>query len=212
VARVPFGAGEVVCVADERLFTNEHARRLDLAVLAVRVLAGDGTRRVVFDEFHHGFGAGDPALAARRLLAMLPGTWPGRAILVLLLAGIVHAAGASVRFGAPQDDAPPPRRALREHADALGRLLEGAAATKEALELLLAGVRRAAGPRTGIPAHLPPAEFRTRLARSAAAGAAELAETLAEAEAAAARPRVKDVEFARIAARVAAARRRFLDG
>jgi hypothetical protein len=211
-ARVPFGEGEVVAVADARLLDNEFLRRADNAVLAVNLLVGDGTRRVVFDEFHHGFGDGCAAGVTARLLAMLWTTWPGRALLVLLLAAVVRAFGEGVRFGAPDEEPRPRRRALAEHADALGRLFEGARAWRTALEILLAGARRTAGPRAGLPAHVPAAEFRAHLERSTARGARELAAALAEAERASADPRTKDVQFAEVAARVALARRRYLDG
>jgi len=211
-ARVPFGEGEVVAVADARLLDNENLRRADNAVLAVNLLVGDGSRRVVFDEFHHGFGEGSPAGVTARLFAMLWTTWPGRALLVLLLAAVVRALGEGVRFGAPDEEPRPRRRALVEHADALGRLFEGARASRTALEILLAGVRRATGPRVGLPAHVPPAEFRAHLERSSARGARDLAEALAAAEAASVNPRLKDVQFAEVAARVAAARRRYMDG
>lgn len=210
--RVPFGEGEIVGVSDARLFDNETLRRGDNAVLALNLLVDDGSRGVLFDEFHHGFGDGAQAGVTARLFAMLWTTWPGGALLVLLLAAIVRASGRVVRLGAPDPEPRPRRRALVEHADALGRLFEGARASRTALEILLAGVRRTAGPRAGIPSRLPPAEFRARLERSTARGAAELAAALAEAEAAGAHPRLKDVEFARVAARVAEARGRFLDG
>lgn len=212
VARVPFGTGEIVCIADERLVSNEYLRGGDNAVLAVDLIAGDGSRPIVFDEFHHGFGdaAGDGVTA--RLFAMLPGTWPGRALLVLALAAVVYVAGAGVRFGAPAPEPRARRRAISEHADALGRLLERAGARPEALDILVEGVRRRSGPRAGVPAGLGTAAFRERLARSAAAGAPELAAALEAAESAARRGVSKDVEFTALAARVAAAQRRFLDG
>jgi hypothetical protein len=143
---------------------------------------------------------------------MLVSTWVGRALLVVALAGLVYAAGAAVRLGAALPAPPPERRALREHADALGRLFENARASREALEILASGVRRVCGARAGFPSGLPPAEFRQRLARSIAPGAQRLAAALEDAEAAGVRPSVKDVELARIAANLAAAKRRFLHG
>jgi hypothetical protein len=209
---VPFGEGEVVAIADESLFANEQLGHGDGAVLAARLLVAPG-RTVVFDEFHHGFTpTGTRADLVERLAGMLVHTWLGRALVLLGVAGLVYAAGAAVRLGAPLPEPRPARRAMREHADALGRLFEGAHASHEALEILSSGVRRTCGARAGYAPGLPPAEFRRRLDRSLAPAAKELASALATAEAAAERPSVKDVELARIAANLAAAKRRFLHG
>jgi hypothetical protein len=118
-------------------------------------------------------------------------------------------AGASVRLGAPERERPPPRRALSEHAEALGRLFETSRARAVSLRILAAGARRAAGPRAGILASLPAAEFARRLRASPAPGASDLADALQQADAARA---AKDVAMARIAANLAAAKRRFLHG
>jgi hypothetical protein len=218
--RVPFGTagGEVVGIADATLLDNEWLRREDNAVLALRLLLGrasDGGR-VAFDEFHHGFRAdGKPGSAAVVLAGLLFSTWPGRALLFLAFAGLVHVAGAAVRLGAPDREKPPPRRALSEHAEALGRIFETARAGAEALRILAAGARRVVGQRTGIPSGLPPFEFEKRLASSPAPGAAELADAMRVADG----PRapggsrtLKDSDMARIAATLAAAKRRFLHG
>jgi hypothetical protein len=200
--------GEVVVVSDASLLDNEALGREDNAVLAVRLVAGRGA--VVFDEFHHGYrddGDGDQLESA--LAAMLFGTWPGRALLVVVLGAALRLAGAAVRLGAPQRDRPPPRRALSEHAEALGRIFEKAGARRETLAILAAGARRVTGPRAGIPASLAPAEFVRRLRLAQAPAAAGLADALERADS----PRTaKDVEMADVAANLAAAKRRYLHG
>jgi hypothetical protein len=164
----------------------------------------------VFDEFHQGFrDEGAQGRIGAALAALLVGTWPGRAVLVLLFAGALALAGRAVRLGAPERGRPPPRRALSEHAEALGRLFETARARAATLSILAAGARRVTGPRVGIPAALPAPEFARRLRASPADGAAELADALARADAAKAS---KDVEMAEIAANLAAAKRRLLHG
>ncbi|MCE9637980.1 MAG: DUF4350 domain-containing protein [Planctomycetes bacterium] len=213
VARVRFGAGEVVAIADAQLLANETLGRGDNALLVVRILSDPARSAVAFDEFHHGYTAtGVRAGFVERLAGMVVHTWVGRAFLLVALAGLVFAGGAAVRLGAPLPEAAPPRRALREHADALGRLLEGAHASREVLEILGSGAGRVCGARAGFAPGLSPAEFRNRLDRSLAPGARELAAALADAEASSLKPSVKDVELARIAANLAAAKRRFLHG
>jgi len=206
------GEGEIVLVAEVRALSNQVLRRGDNALAAVGLLLGDPSenRTVAFDEFHHGFRRGGPrASLGAALLARLTSTWSGRALLVLVVAGFVYLAGAAVRFGAAAPGDPPRRRALSEHADALGRLLEASRSTRESLSLLTAGVRRTVGPRVGMPPTLLPRTFRERLGARDTPGAAELAQALERAERLpAGRPR----EFARIARSLARARRRFIHG
>jgi hypothetical protein len=211
---VPFGeqGGEVVVLADDAILTNEHLREADNAVFVVQLLTArerdDG--RVVFDEYHHGFRPeGEREGLYAQAAAMLWTTWPGRGILVLFGAWLVLLAGRAVRLGAPLPDAPPPRRRLSEHADALGRLLEKARARTEVLHILTAGTRRVVGPRAGLPPGLSPAGFRDRLAASPAPGAEELAQALDEAERL--QP-TREAEVARAARRLAKARRDYLHG
>jgi hypothetical protein len=174
----------------------------------MRLLLGRG--EIAFDEFHHGFRA-DPGGSeiTSALVALIPSTWPGRALLVALFGGALWLLGAMVRLGAPDHDRPPPRRALSEHADALGRIFQKARARNEALSILAAGARRTTGPRAGIPASLAPAEFVRRLRTAQAPGAAELAEAIARADA---KRFVKEAEMAEVAATLASAKRRFLHG
>jgi hypothetical protein len=204
--------GEVVVLADAGLLDNQFLGRADNAVLAVRLFtarAGD-EGRVVFDEFHHGFAdAGTKDHVVGVLLGMLHDTWPGRALLVIALAGLVWLAGAGVRFGSPAPEPPPPRRALSEHADALGRIFEQAAARRETLRILAAGARRVAGARLGMPGTLKGPAFVARLRGLRSPGAADLADAMERAESG---REAKDVQMAEAAANLARAKRRFLHG
>ena len=204
--------GEVVVLTDAGLLDNEALGRADNAVLAVRLLtaraADEG--RVAFDEFHHGFAdSGTKDHVVGVLLTMLYDTWPGRAVLVIALAGLLWLAGAGIRFGSPAPEPLPPRRALSEHADALGRIFEQAAARRETLRILAAGARRVASARLGMPGTLAPAAFVARLRGLRSPGAADLADAMERAESG---REAKDVQMAEAAANLARARRRFLHG
>ena len=210
--RVPFGAGEVVAVADESIFANDRLDEGDNAVLAIALVGGrpGGTS---FDEYHHGFTpTGTRAGLLERIGALLVGTWIGRALLVLGLAGLVYAGGAGIRLGAPLPEPAEPRRSMREHADALGRLLDGAKASRESLTILVDGVRRTVATRIGLSPAATPADLCERLGRSAAPDAAELAAADSAATGAASRGTEEDAEFARLAANLGAAKRRFRHG
>lgn len=204
--------GELVVLAGAGFLDNESLGRADNAVFAVRLLLArsyDGGS-VVFDEYHHGFsdaGAEDHVVGV--MLAMLFGTWPGRALLVIALAGLVWLAGAGVRFGAPAPEPPAPRRAMSEHADALGRIFAKARARRESLRILAAGARRVAGARLGIPGTISSPAFVARLRGLKSPGAADLADAIERAESG---REAKDVQMAEAAANLARARRRFLHG
>lgn len=204
--------GELVVLADAGLLENDSLGRGDNAVFAVRVLLARASDegRVVFDEYHHGFGdTGSRDHVVAVMLAMVHGTWPGRALLVIALAGLVWVAGAGVRFGSPAPEPAPPRRAMSEHAEALGRIFEKAAARRETLRILAAGARRVAGARLGMPGTLTGPAFVARLRGLRSPGAADLADAMERAESG---REAKDVQMAEAAANLARAKRRFLHG
>ncbi|HEX5579936.1 MAG TPA: DUF4350 domain-containing protein, partial [Gemmatimonadaceae bacterium] len=99
------GRGRVVAVADPDLLRNDVLRvcTWDAGFTAVRAmewLAAAGGRRVVFDEFHHGYGThANPTGAVRRALT---NTAPGRAVLLLAAASLVLLVAAGVRPIAPR--------------------------------------------------------------------------------------------------------------
>ena len=211
---VPFGTagGEVIVLADETMLSNRHLREAENAVVIVQLLTArerDGGR-VVFDEYHHGFRPeGEREGLYTQAAGLLVTTWPGRAVLLVLAAWLVMLSGRVLRLGAPLPDAPPPRRRLSEHADALGQLLEKARAREEALRVLAAGARRVVGPRAGLPTSLSAMSFRDRLAASPAPGAKDLAGALDDAERL--QP-TRDADLARTARRLAETRRHYLHG
>lgn len=214
VLRAPFGDGEVVVLSESSPLSNDLLRNRGLALLATRLLVAEGAdgelREVEFDEFHHGFRTADDSPSLGALLASsLFETWPGRAVLVLVLAFFVHVAGAGVRHGPPLPAPPPARRSMTEHADALGHLFESARARDQALALLAGGARREAGRALRLPTNLPPEEFDHRLARHPAPGATELADALAATRR---KPVGDDATLVELARTLDASLRRFLHG
>jgi hypothetical protein len=213
-ARVPFGAngGEVIVISDTRVLDNLNLRLADNALLAVDLLTGSAGRdaSIEFDEFHHGFREdGERGNEVTAVIGVLKGSWPGRAVLLLVLAALLSVLARGVRFGAPDAEPRRRRRTLTEHTAALGDIFRAARCRDVALALLARGVRRVVGPRVGLSTHLPPAEFDRRLARSSAPGALELAQALAATESADLRG---DGDFARRARALAEARRSFVHG
>lgn len=212
IERLSFGEGTIVLVSDDAFLTNVGLRQDDNAILAVNLFAGDPAGPVAIDEFHHGADEGGSRLTlVERLLALTTSTWVGRGVLIAVLALLVGVAGRAIRFGAPLPEPPIARRSLTEHAAALGRLLERGRATDSAARALIQGTRRDCARRAGATRNASPEDLERSLRASPVAGAADLADALAEMRTAT-KVQMAPALFQQVAARLAAARRRFLHG
>jgi len=138
------GKGRVVIVADPSPFTNDALRNTDGGLLAVRLLEwladGHAKRRLVFDEFHQGFGehAADRDVIARALTD----TAPGRAAVQGIVAVLIFLAAIGVRSIPPHARSVIERRSPLEHVDALAQAYAQIGATPLATRRLIGGLRR----------------------------------------------------------------------
>jgi hypothetical protein len=132
--------GTVTIVADSRLVSNESFKETDASLLIVPwILAGD-PRKVVFDEYHHGFQDRQSIFAAAWHWALAsPAGWT---ILQLSIAALVALAFMAVRFGPALGAVDRKRRSAMEHLDALAIGLERANGRDAAVELIAGGLRR----------------------------------------------------------------------
>jgi hypothetical protein len=137
-----------VVASDPDIVRNDVIRACDygIAPQAVRMLeyasggAGQARRRLVFDEFHHGYGAQPGTM--RAIARYLGGTGSGHLLFQLLAAGLVLLLAAAPRDVPPVDPERIERRSPLEHVDALARAYAQVAATRTATTRLLHGVRR----------------------------------------------------------------------
>jgi hypothetical protein len=147
----PFGRGRIVVGADPDLLRNDAIRvcKYALDVTAVRMLdylgdRGDGgaapRRRIVFDEYHQGYGEQRGTMGA--VSAYLVRIGSGRLLFQLLAAGIIVLLAAAPRLIPPHDPERIERRSPLEHVDALGRAYAQVGATRSATARLVRGVRR----------------------------------------------------------------------
>ena len=143
----PYGRGRIVVGADPDLLRNDAVRvcRYGLDVAAVQMLeyldSGDGGhRRIVFDEYHQGYGEQRGTMAA--VAAYLVGAPSGRLLLQLFAAGLVLLLAVAPRLIPPQHPERIERRSPLEHVDALGRAYAQVGATRSATARLVRGVRR----------------------------------------------------------------------
>jgi hypothetical protein len=146
----PLGRGRVAVIADPDLLRNDVVRvcRWGADVAAVRILEyvsgdapGGGRRdRLVFDEYHQGFGEQPGTL--RGIVRFLADTTAGHLVLQLAGAGLVLLLAVGPRLLPPRPTERIERRSPLEHVDALARAYRTVGASRTATLRLLHGVRR----------------------------------------------------------------------
>ena len=140
-----FGKGRVVVVSSPALLTNEFMRLCERngGIVVLRVLeaaSSDRPQRLIFDEFHHGFGT-QPDLVRVMVRAMTQNTL-GRSVLQIAIAALVLLFAAGARAVIPRPRKQIERRSPNEHVGALSRAYEEIGATRRSTQLLLRGLRR----------------------------------------------------------------------
>src|SRR5438477_4927164 len=119
------GRGRIIYVPDSYAFSNEALRKSDNAVWLVQRCAEWNGGGVLFDEYHHDFGAQRSLIALIAMFAVTP--W-GLVCVQLGLAGAIYMVGCKRRFGRPQAELPAERTNPIESVRALGGLFETAQA------------------------------------------------------------------------------------
>ena len=114
VARFARGRGEILVLADPKLFANGLLAKADNSVLAVQLISPAG-QAALFDEFYHGLGVrGSPLYLLTRL--------PYATVAIALLVAIaVWTWRKGVVLGPPLDDVRAERRDISEYIEAMGR-------------------------------------------------------------------------------------------
>ena len=130
---VPHGEGRVVVIGDKGFFTNRGLRRGDNAVWLVQLIHGWGNQKVLFDEFHHGFGAAQPI---GQLLWAFIFTPYGLMLGQLGLAGLLYMVGVRRRLGRVIEPVQSSVRSPLALVQARGRLYQEAQTRQLAIELL----------------------------------------------------------------------------
>lgn len=144
VAATRAGPGNVYALGTLAPFLNGTIGAADNARLAL-ALAGAAVpgRVVAFDEFHHGVRAAPDALA------VLTGSWPGRALVIGGLLTLAFLAATGRRLGPPLPLDPRPPRSSLEYVRGFGGLVRRSGRReiplRRAREELRAGLARQAG-------------------------------------------------------------------
>ncbi|MEJ2237314.1 MAG: DUF4350 domain-containing protein [Gemmatimonadales bacterium] len=139
--KLRFRKGSTVTIlADSWLVSNESLKETDAGPVIVGWILDGNPRRVVIDEYHHGFQDRRSIFtAAWRWALASPAGWT---ILQLSIAALAALALMAVRFGPALNVVERRRRSAIEHLDALAVGLERASGRDVAVELIAGGLRR----------------------------------------------------------------------
>lgn len=126
-------------VADAALLSNASLRRSGAGPFFVGLIAGS-YRQVIFDEYHHGYGAsGSLPRAVLEWSRESPWGW---AAWQLALVGVLALLFGAVRFGPPIVAISRTRRSSLEHVGALATALSAAQGHDQAIAAMVRGLRR----------------------------------------------------------------------
>ena len=129
----------VTLVADDRLFRNATIRLTSAGELALGLVAPH-YRRMLVDEFHHGYqSAGSLTGAALGWSTRSPWGWM---VWQLAAVGVVALLASGVRFGPARSAIQRRRRSPMEHVRALATALAAARGHDVAVRLMIQGLRR----------------------------------------------------------------------
>ncbi len=153
VVRLTYADRRVVTlVAEDRLFRNRTMRRTSAGELVVGLVT-PRYRRVVVDEFHHGYqAAGSLTGAAFGWSTRSPWGW---IVWQLAAVGLVALLASGVRFGPVRSAIQRRRRSPMEHVRALATALAAARGHDVAVRLMIQGLRR----RLSLGGRPPPADL-----------------------------------------------------
>jgi hypothetical protein len=138
---LPVGRGRIVAIADPSMASNAALRRSDNAVWLVGLAAGWGGK-VLFDEYHHGFGQKRGALELTRAFFMTPWGW---CLLQIIVAGLLYVFVYKRRFGRIKEAPLPNRSNPVELIEARAGVLRVAAAQGLAADLIVQHLCQNAG-------------------------------------------------------------------
>jgi len=180
-----YGRGRVVVMSDPYVVSNAGINRADNLFLAVNLVAG-GRGRILFDEFHQGYGGG-----RNETLAYFRGTpvvWLfAQGALVALALVWTRGRRFARSLPAPSVD----RRSKLEFVASMAELQQRARAYDLALENVYARTRRALARYGGLPPTSPPERIAERVAARSGGDKAALEALLRECEDACAGPPLK---------------------
>ncbi len=131
---IKVGQGRIVAIADPTMASNGALRRSDNAVWLVSLVAGWGNGRVLFDEYHHGFGAKRSAASLAWAFSKTPWGW---CLWQIVAAGLLYTFVYRRRFGRVSEPPTFERSSPLDLVDARAGIFRAAHAQRLATQLIM---------------------------------------------------------------------------
>ena len=131
---IKVGQGRIVAIADPTMASNGALRRSDNAVWLVSLVAGWGDGRVLFDEYHHGFGDKRSAASLAWAFAKTPWGW---CLWQIAAAGLLYIFVYRRRFGRISEPPTFERSSPLDLVDARAGIFRAAGAQRLATQLMV---------------------------------------------------------------------------
>ena len=131
---VPVGQGRIIAIADPTMASNSALRRSDNAVWLVSLVSGWRVGKILFDEYHHGFGQKRGSVELTYAFLMTPWGW---CFLQLVAAGVLYVFVYRRRFGRIKEPLLPHRASPLELVEARAGVLRVAGAQGLAADLIV---------------------------------------------------------------------------
>jgi hypothetical protein len=184
---VPAGEGEVIVASDSAFLSNGSIGDADYAVLAANLAryaeARAGGNRLVFNEYHFGFGARETSWTLMH--GVLARTSAGWSVLACAAAGMLYLLYGGRRFGTRRDPEPRTRRSRMEFVYAAAATMHQAGAHRLAFRLNFDAWIRTQRRRLRLPSSAPVEDLAAELAKRSGAVPANYIEFLRRCHAAA---------------------------
>jgi len=199
------GAGRVVVLAETSFLANRWIGKADNAIAAVNLayyaLSRAHGKRVAFDEYHFGYGAGESGFSV--MSALLLKTSPGWAVLSLTAAGVLFLIYKGRRFGTRRAPQSGRRRSKLEYVHSVGATYAAAGAHRLTFRLIFQWFRRRAAERAAVPSSATSHEIAAGLARRGKGSVEHYEEPLAQCEEALAAPWMSSQRLSDLLSRLA---------
>lgn len=200
LADFDYGKGRLIFLSDPFVIANNGIGRganLTLALNLVRVL-GANNRRILFDEYHHGYPS-----ESNPLLRYTRGTPVPWLFVQGILLGLLLVYSAGKRFARPLPLPRQDRHSPLEFVDSMANLQQAAQARSLALETIYPRFKTQLCRRLGLSSRAQIEEIAARLRRRRVPVAElELRQTLSEAELALRGEKLEDAELVKLVARM----------
>ncbi|UCE47662.1 MAG: hypothetical protein JSW47_18940 [Phycisphaerales bacterium] len=174
------GRGRLIIVSDSSFLANGHIGKSDNSVLAANLVAYALSKakgnRVVFDEYHLGYGYHETGFGVlSKLLFTSPAGW---AVLSLTATGVLFMIQKGRRFGFRRSLETKHRRSKLEYIYGVGSTYRSAGATRLTLKLILTWLKRRATGLVGLAQNASNRAIATELSRRTGADPRQYQEVL----------------------------------